>query len=107
MPPWISKVMHGFIIIPSLFNTFYGRFDVKNFTAYAIAFTYTLGYYGLITHIFMVTGKWVYPFMNSLGVKYVLSGVFPITLVLVVWLQKLGLKWNHSIFPEKQTKKIQ
>lgn len=100
-PPWVSNIEHGLILPVALFNIVYQPFHMSRLLSYSMAGVSTLAYVAWIVHIYNVTGKWIYPFMNAMGTEQVLYIFFPLSLIVAVVFQNIGWRLNEMVHPSK------
>ena len=104
-PQWVSCIEHGLVFPIGLLNILHQPFRMSKTLACGLIWMATFSYYAWLRHIFNVTGKWVYPFMDAMGSDTVNYLLFPVTLVIVSLVQQLGWKLNTMAHPTKQKTK--
>ena len=95
---------HGIILPAAIMNSILQpRINsVKKYFSALMFFSF--GYFSWLVHINIVTGKWVYPFLNAVGTTKVLTIVYPVTAVISFSAALLGIYINDKIWAVKRLK---
>ena len=90
----MSLIDHGLILPLALFNCISATTKPKRRSCYAATVLAYFGYMIWLLHIRSVTGSFVYPFMNVMGIQNLLTVFFPCLFIIGCCFVELSLIIN-------------
>ena len=82
------------------------QLDMPRKVSYGLALIATFVYHFWVLHIFDVSGRWVYSYIEGIGRNNFIYVFFPSSLVVVVIFQFIGWKINSFCCPRTCSKKL-
>ena len=93
----MSLIDHLFILPVAYINISFMKINLSFSRALIILYTFFLAYTLWLYHIHSVTGKWVYPFINEMGVMHFTVFFVPVTALMSYIALRIGYSINSQV----------